>query len=173
MGDLKKNFFLRKLRTILYNLGAIAPAREIPGDESNVDSSNEQFMKALKYFFTNVNLVLPVVAAVVVIVSAIVFICVFRAKHSQMMTPGNNFNLNIFFSFPYVCTEKIGGAFGAGEENKEKENKSLIPGLPEWLDLNIIVPTIATVIVICVGIIIVCAVLVISKRRIPQMTPGF
>ena len=94
-----ENFF-STIRPILYDLGAIAPAREIPGDESNVDSSNEQFMKALKYFFTNVNLVLPVVAAVVVIVSAIVFICVFRAKHSQMMTPGNNFNLNIFFS---VC----------------------------------------------------------------------
>ena len=46
-------------------------------------------MKALQYFFTNVNLVLPVVAAVVVIVSAIVFICVFRAKHAQMMKPGN------------------------------------------------------------------------------------
>ena len=127
-------------------------------------------MKALKYFFTNVNLVLPVVAAVVVIVSAIVFICVFKAKNSQMMTPGNNI---IFHFFPYICIEKIGGAFEAGEENEDKENKSLIPGLPEWLDLNIIVPTIATVIVICVGIIIVCAVLVISKRRIPQMTPGF
>ena len=129
-------------------------------------------MKALKYFFTNVNLVLPVVAAVVVIVSAIVFICVFKAKNSQMMTPGNN-NIIFHFFLPYICIEKIGGAFEAGEENEDKENKSLIPGLPEWLDLNIIVPTIATVIVICVGIIIVCAVLVISKRRIPQMTPGF
>ena len=42
-------------------------------------------MKALQYFFTNVNLVLPVVAAVVVIVSAIVFICVFRSRHTQML----------------------------------------------------------------------------------------
>ena len=47
----------------------------------------------------------------------------------------------------------------------------MFPGLPQWLDLNIIVPTIATVIVICVGIIIVCAVCVITKRR-PHMTPG-
>ena len=71
-------------------VGTIAPAREIPGDESEVDS-NEQFMKALQYFFTNVNLVLPVVAAVVVIVSAIVFICVFRARmNPQLMKPGNN-----------------------------------------------------------------------------------
>ncbi len=37
------------------------------------------------YFFTNVNLVLPVVAAVVVIVCAIVFICVFRVRHQQMI----------------------------------------------------------------------------------------
>ena len=54
-------------------------------------------MKALQYFFTNVNLVLPVVAAVVIIVSAIVFICVFRAKHAQMMKPGNSL---IFFILP-------------------------------------------------------------------------
>ena len=70
----------------------------------------------------------------------------------------------------FLTLEKIGGAFGAGEEDDEV-SKSAFPGMPEWLDLNIIVPTIATVIVICVGIIIVCAVCVITKRR-PQMTPG-
>ena len=74
--------------SLFWKLGAIAPAREIPGDESEVGNSNDQFMKALQYFFTNVNLVLPVVAAVVVIVSAIVFICVFRARHAQLMKPG-------------------------------------------------------------------------------------
>ncbi len=42
------------------------------------------------YFFTNVNLVLPVVAAVVVIVSAIVFICVFRVRHQQMIMKAGN-----------------------------------------------------------------------------------
>ena len=69
-------------------VGTIAPAREIPGDGSDPDQ--DQFMKTLQYFFTNVNLVLPVVAAVVVIVSAIVFICVFRARHRQLMTPGKS-----------------------------------------------------------------------------------
>ena len=73
----------------------------------------------------------------------------------------------------FNCLEKIGGAFGAGEEDESgiPGKNPLFPGFPEWLDLNIIVPTIATVIVICVGIIIVCAVCVITKRR-PQMTPG-
>ena len=71
----------------------------------------------------------------------------------------------------FYAIEKIGGAFGAGEENDNTQTKAAFPGLPEWLDLNIIVPTIATIIVICVGIIIVCAVCVITKRR-PQMTPG-
>ncbi len=147
-------------------LGTIAPAREIPGDETDVDS-NDQFMKALQYFFTNINLVLPVVASVIVIVSAIVFICVFRARHAQMMKPGNwILSISLF-------VEKIGGAFGAGEEGQDNgRSKNPFADLPEWLDLNIIVPTIATVIVICVGIIIVCAVCVITKRR-PQMTPGW
>jgi hypothetical protein len=81
MGE-RKGIFLKS--TFLIFVGTIAPAREIPGDESEVDS-NEKFMKALQYFFTNVNLVLPVVAAVVVIVSAIVFICVFRSRHTQML----------------------------------------------------------------------------------------
>ena len=84
--------------SFLIFVGTIAPAREIPGDESDVDS-NEQFMKALQYFFTNVNLVLPVVAAVVVIVSAIVFICVFRARHAQLMKPGNLYLFTFFLPF--------------------------------------------------------------------------
>jgi heme/copper-type cytochrome/quinol oxidase subunit 2 len=125
-------------------------------------------MKSLMYFFTNVNLVLPVVAAVAVIVSAIVFICVFRVRHAQMLKPpGKN---SCFILFPY--SEKIGGAFGAGGEDSTGTGNPHFPGLPQWLDLNIVVPTIATVIVICVGIIIVCAVCVITKRNPPQMTPG-
>ena len=87
LGKGGKIHFLKS--SFLIFVGTIAPAREIPGDESDVDS-NEQFMKALQYFFTNVNLVLPVVAAVVVIVSAIVFICVFRSRHAQLMKPGNS-----------------------------------------------------------------------------------
>ena len=93
LGKRGKIHFLKS--SFLIFVGTIAPAREIPGDESDVDS-NEQFMKALQYFFTNVNLVLPVVAAVVVIVSAIVFICVFRARHAQLMKPGN---LSLFTFF--------------------------------------------------------------------------
>ena len=94
-----------------------------------------------------------------------VFLCSVRTK---------KFAFPLLLNIPFVLfnfVEKIGGAFGAGEEDNEV-SKSRFPGLPEWLDLNIIVPTIATVIVICVGIIIVCAVCVITKRR-PQMTPGF
>ena len=59
-------------------------------------------MKALQYFFTNVNLVLPVVAAVVVIVSAIVFICVFRSRHTQMLAGKNE----IIMIYPISISQK-------------------------------------------------------------------
>ena len=45
-------------------------------------------------------------------------------------------------------------------------------GLPEWFDLNIIVPVSMTVIVVCVGILVVCV--AVSKRKTPAlMNPGY
>ena len=45
-------------------------------------------------------------------------------------------------------------------------------GLPEWFDLNIIVPVSMTVIVVCVGILVVCV--AVSKRKAPpMMNPGY
>jgi hypothetical protein len=42
--------------------------------------------------------------------------------------------------------------------------------LPPWVDLNIIVPVSATVIVICVGVLVICV--AVTRRKQPQMTPG-
>lgn len=42
--------------------------------------------------------------------------------------------------------------------------KYLPPWIPEWLDLNFMVPLIATVIVVAVGILVICV--AISRRRI-------
>ena len=51
------------------------------------------------------------------------------------------------------------------------ETKSSFPGLPDWIDLNIIVPVSATIIVVCVGILVVCVAL--SRRKQPPlMNPG-
>ena len=51
------------------------------------------------------------------------------------------------------------------------ETKSSFPGLPDWIDLNIIVPVSATIIVVCVGILVVCVAL--SRRKTPpMMNPG-
>ena len=46
------------------------------------------------------------------------------------------------------------------------------PGLPSWLDLNIIVPVVATVIVICVGVLVVCVAVTRRKQHQPMMPPG-
>lgn len=42
--------------------------------------------------------------------------------------------------------------------------KYLPPWIPEWLDLNFMVPLIATVIVVAVGILVICV--AVSRRRI-------
>jgi hypothetical protein len=39
------------------------------------------------------------------------------------------------------------------------------------VDLNIIVPVAATVIVICVGVLVICV--AVTRRKQPQMTPGW
>ena len=44
------------------------------------------------------------------------------------------------------------------------------PGLPTWLDLDIVVPVGATIVVLCVGVLVVCVAL--TRRKQPQMTPG-
>jgi hypothetical protein len=41
--------------------------------------------------------------------------------------------------------------------------RSLIPWVPQWLDLNVMVPLIATVIVVAVGILVICVAL--TRRR--------
>lgn len=47
--------------------------------------------------------------------------------------------------------------------------KLLFPWLPDWIDLNIIVPVIATVTVIFVGIIVICVALT-RRSHGPQQT---
>jgi hypothetical protein len=56
-------------------LGTIAPARELP-DVNAGDSSDDP----MKIFMANLNLVVPVVAAVLVIIVAVIVICVLKGK---------------------------------------------------------------------------------------------
>ena len=52
----------------------------------------------------------------------------------------------------------------------DKSGKRRIPWLPAWLDLEIIVPVGATIVVLCVGVLVICVAL--TRRKQPQMTPG-
>jgi len=123
------------------------------------------------YFLTNVNLVVPVVAAVAVIVIAIAVICVLRHNRQPMPFPKGS----VLYSktlFLFFISERI---TGSGTQRKEpgsaSGNESPFPGLPSWVDLNIIVPVAATVIVICVGVLVICV--AVTRRKQPQMTPGW
>ena len=59
-----------------------------------------------------------------------------------------------------------------GSTNTAETKFAGFPGLPEWIDLDIIVPVSATVIVVCVGILVVC-VAVSRRKQQPLMNPGF
>lgn len=58
-----------------------------------------------------------------------------------------------------------------GTEPKDTES-SRFPGLPNWMDLDIIVPVVATIIVICVGIAVICVAVTRRKNNQPLMNPG-
>ena len=79
--------------------GTLAPAREIPGDGSQGGGgSGNSFENSVMYFLTNVNLIVPVVAAVAVIVIAIAVICVLRHnRHPLPVYKGNSIQIYILF----------------------------------------------------------------------------
>lgn len=71
--------------------GTIAPARELP--DVNGGGNDEDPMKI---FMANLNLVVPVVAAILVIIVAVIVICVLRGK-GHGSDKGNLF----FFYLPW------------------------------------------------------------------------
>ena len=63
-----------------------------------------------------------------------------------------------------------GGGDKGGDLREGSGGSGGIPGLPKWLNLDVVVPVTATVIVVCVGILVVCV--AVTRRKQPQMTPG-
>ena len=60
---------------------------------------------------------------------------------------------------------------GTVPKNNDNDNSGKrMPWLPTWLDLEIIVPVGATIVVLCVGVLVICVAL--TRRKQPQMTPG-
>ena len=55
------------------------------------------------------------------------------------------------------------------KNNDDGSGGSAIPGLPDWIDLNVIVPVVATVVVICVGVVVICV--AVTRRKQPILMP--
>ena len=62
-------------------LGSLAPARELGETGDNMNYAKADIM----YFLTNLNLVVPVVAAVTVIIIAAIVICVIRNRQNNLI----------------------------------------------------------------------------------------
>lgn len=75
---------------IFFVPGTIAPARELP--DVNGGGNDEDPMKI---FMANLNLVVPVVAAILVIIVAVIVICVLRGKGHG----GDKGNIRLFYYF--------------------------------------------------------------------------
>lgn len=95
------------------------------------------------------NLVVPVVSAILVIIVAIIVICVLRGKGNYHK---GKFTFYSFFLFI--------GTIAPIRESPDV--KLLFNWIPDWVDLNIAVPVAATVIVVAVGIIVICV--AVSRR---------
>ena len=63
-------------------LGTLAPARELPGDSKS--NGNADLEAQLMHFLTNLNLIVPVVAALAVIIIAIIVICVLKGRNNNI-----------------------------------------------------------------------------------------
>lgn len=109
--------------------GTIAPAREIPKEDT------------LQIILANLNLVVPVVAAVLVIIVAIIVICVLRGKGNY------NKGKSLFILGTIAPARDLPGM------------RMLFPWIPDWVEWNIAVPVAATVVVVVVGIVVVCVAL--------------
>uniref|UniRef100_A0A182NC81 Down syndrome cell adhesion molecule n=1 Tax=Anopheles dirus TaxID=7168 RepID=A0A182NC81_9DIPT len=116
--------------TLTITGGTIAPTRDIP--ELTAEDT-------IRIILSNLNLVVPVVAALLVIIIAIIVICILRSK-------GNTNKGTVAPSFGSVQPGSI-----------------YPPWIPHWIDLNVMVPLIATVIVVAVGVLVICV--AISRRR--------
>ncbi|KAF7411847.1 hypothetical protein HZH66_000743 [Vespula vulgaris] len=131
--------------TLTVTGGTIAPARELP---DVIGGGNDE--DPVKFFMANLNLVVPVVAAVLVIIVAVIVICVLRGKghgsdKGTIAPPVRN------------------------DDNKNTDVRHYFPWLPSWLDVNVVVPVGATIVVIIVGIVVICVAL--SRRtRGPEQT---
>lgn len=98
----------------------------------------------------------PVAAAILVIIVAIVVICAVRGKSTH--NKGELVSIYFFFLTGTIQPEI-----------RRPSVNQFLPWLPEWLDLNIIVPVAATIIVLIVGVIVICV--AISRRtRGPEQT---
>lgn len=113
----------------------------------------------------NLNLFVPVVAAVLVIIVAVIVICVLRGKgHGS-----DKGNYNGFFFFLFVLYTGTIAPPVRNDDNKNTDVRRYFPWLPSWLDVNVVVPVGATIVVIIVGIVVICVAL--SRRtRGPEQT---
>ena len=65
-----------------YILGTLAPAREV--NDNILTGGSGDLESQIMAFLTNVNLIVPVVAALAVIIIAIIVICVIRSKNNAI-----------------------------------------------------------------------------------------
>ncbi|ROT84147.1 down syndrome cell adhesion molecule [Penaeus vannamei] len=122
-----------EVATLTLTGGTIAPAREVPA-----------FGAGDLPIYLNLNLIVPVVSAVVVIVLAIVIICYLRGRNTPIKATLP----------PTVSDSRV----------------TWLPDWwPKWLDLNVLVPVIATIVVIIVGIVVICVAVTRRKNGIENL----
>lgn len=116
--------------------GTIAPAREVHNNGFGTATDT-----AIRIVLANLNLVIPVTSALLVIIVAIIFLCYLKKKG---VDKGQCFFRLFFKGTIAPPVQDVTSIY------------TYLPWIPKWIDLNVVVPTTATIVVIIVGIIVVC-----------------
>lgn len=135
--------------------GTIAPAREIPDGMGNNGFNPDS---PVLIILANLNLVVPVVSAMLVIIVAIIVMCFLRGKGDQHK--GKPFISNFVLISGTIAPPLRGGI---------PTVHHFFPWIPAWVDLNVIVPVSATIVVIVVGIVVICVAFA-RRSRGPEQT---
>ncbi|XP_013136799.1 PREDICTED: LOW QUALITY PROTEIN: Down syndrome cell adhesion molecule-like protein Dscam2 [Papilio polytes] len=127
--------------TLTMTGGTIAPARD-------VNDGNLTTEQTIKIILLHLNLIVPVVAVILVIIIAIVVVCVVRGArdHHKGITLG-------------TIAPLPGNA-----------DKDLPPWVKAWLEPEVLVPILATIVVFIVGVVVIC--LTLARRNTPHRLRG-
>lgn len=129
------------------------------------DVSSDLAAEWIAYLSGHLNLVVPVVTAIIVIFTALITICALRRGKNDSIHKGNSKSLFNHFCLFFFCSPLNLDAIAPARNNDNGRAQllELFPWLPEFVDYNMLIAGLAMVVIIVVGIAVICV--AVSRRN--------